>query len=197
MKYNEEKRQNIIEAAIEEFSLYGFEGARTTRIAQTANVSSRTLYKHFETKEVLFHEIVNIIIMQTGAIASHPYDHSKPLREQLIKALSDYIGAITDERYISLTRMAMTECLRDMDLARRMFTRAEMGNNPVRKIIIGALAHGAVSKVNPDYATELLTAVAKALFFWPKFLIGAEAPQELALILDDSVDMFLSRYGQK
>ncbi|MEM7122489.1 MAG: TetR/AcrR family transcriptional regulator [Pseudomonadota bacterium] len=195
MKRSEMKRKNIIDAAVEEFRFHGFEGARTTRIAKRANVSSRTLYRHFPTKEALFDEIVEIIVAETGAITSAPYDPAKPVREQLLKALGDYIAAITDERYMGLNRMAMTEYLRDLELARRVFARAEMSNNPVRAIVAGAIDAKQLKEVDPQYATEMLTAGAKAFFFWPRFLIGELHVEDPQSVMEDCVDMFLTYYG--
>ncbi|MEM7300827.1 MAG: TetR/AcrR family transcriptional regulator [Pseudomonadota bacterium] len=195
MKLTEIKRKNIIDAAVEEFRTHGFEGARTTRIAEKAQVSSRTLYKHFSNKEALFDEIVEFIVAETGAIRSKPFDPERPVREQLITALSDFISAVTDERYLGLNRMAMTEFLRDQELARRVFARAEMSNNPVRSVVASAVECGMLKEVDPSYATELLTAGAKAFFFWPKFLIGEEGAHDETIVLGDCVDMFLSRYG--
>ena len=160
-----------------------------------AGVSSRTLYKHFPDKQALFDEIVEMIIAETGAISSEPYDPARPVRDQLIKALEDYISAVTDERYMGLNRMAMTEYLRDLDLARRVFARAEMSNNPVRAIVRGAVESGQLKEVDADYATELLTAGAKAFFFWPKFIIGEMLIRDRNFVLSDCVDMFLSKYG--
>lgn len=194
MKRTEKKRKDIIDAAVEEFRTHGFEGARTTRIAQAASVSSRTLYNHFPTKDALFEEIVEIIIAETGAISSEPFDPEKPLREQLIRSLENYIAAITEERYLGLNRMAMTEFLRDLELARRVFARAEMSYNPVRSIVSAAVKSGQLKDVEPDYATELLTAGAKAFFFWPKFLVGADSLDGSSKIIEECVDMFLSRY---
>ena len=195
LKRTERKRRDIVEAAAEEFRFYGFEGARTTRIAKMAGVSSRTLYNHFPDKQALFDEIVEMIVAETGAISSEPYDPAQPVRDQLIKALEDYISAVTDERYMGLNRMAMTEYLRDLDLARRVFARAEMSNNPVRAIVSGAVESGRLNEVDADYATALLTAGAKAFFFWPKFIVGEVPIQDQSVVLGDCVDMFLSKYG--
>lgn len=195
MKRTEIKRKNIIDAAVDEFKSYGFEGARVTRIAKKADVSSRTLYHHFPTKEALFDEILEMIIAETGAIRSLPFDLEKPVRDQLVQALSDFMAAVTDERYMALNRMVMTEYLRDIELARRVFARAEMRNNPVRDIIEGAIAAGQLKDVDPYYATDMLTAGAKAFFFWPKFLIGEARDAQASPILDDCVDMFLYKFG--
>lgn len=194
MKLTEVKRKNIIDAAVEEFRFYGFQGARTTRIAKAADVSSRTLYKHFPTKQALFDEIMEMIIEETGAIPVVEFDPDKLLRDQLIDALRVFVEAITDEEYIGLNRVLMSEYLRDPELAQRVFARTEMSNNPVRGVLAGAMEAGLIRKVDIDYATNHITAGSKAFFFWPKFLIGAEPESNWEETIGESVDMFLSLY---
>lgn len=195
MKRTEIKRENIINAAVEEFRFHGFEGARTTRIAKAADVSSRTLYKHFPTKEALFDAIIEIVIEETGAIPSASFDPGRPLRDQLVSALRVFVEAIMDDHYLGLNRMVMSEFLRDPELAKRVFARTEMSNNPVRAILGGAIDAKLIRKVDIDYATAHITAGAKAHFFWPKFLIGAEPEGDLEQTLGECVDMFLAIYG--
>ena len=50
--------QLILEAAEEEFLLKGFDGARTTAIAERAGVTHAMLHYYFRTKEQLFERIV-------------------------------------------------------------------------------------------------------------------------------------------
>jgi AcrR family transcriptional regulator len=57
MSTTEEK---IIEAAIKEFSEYGFAGARIDRIAKTAKVNKAMIYYHFKGKEKLYESILSI-----------------------------------------------------------------------------------------------------------------------------------------
>ena len=91
--------------------------------------------------------------------------------------------------------MTMSEFLRDPDLSRRVFARAEMSNNPVRDIIVEAINAGKLKQVDPLYATDLMTSGAKAVFFWPKFLVGADQWPGSEAVIEDSVDMFLFRFG--
>jgi len=73
VRLTDQKRQNIIAGAIEEFQQHGFRGAKTTRIAKRAKVSSRTLYKHFESKEALFDSISEMIISQKTNVNKNGY----------------------------------------------------------------------------------------------------------------------------
>lgn len=50
---------HILEAALQEFHLNGFKGARTSRIAAAAGISRTMLHYYFSTKEALFEAVLN------------------------------------------------------------------------------------------------------------------------------------------
>jgi AcrR family transcriptional regulator len=54
----EQRRERIIDAAIDLFSASGFAGTTTRRLAEAAGVSEAALYLHFETKEALYEAII-------------------------------------------------------------------------------------------------------------------------------------------
>ena len=51
-------RQQILDAATEEFAAKGFEGARTDEIAKRADVAKRMLYHYFTSKDGLFQAVL-------------------------------------------------------------------------------------------------------------------------------------------
>ncbi len=51
--------QQILDAAIEEFALKGFDGARTTDIAARAGVTHAMLHYYFRSKQLLFERIIH------------------------------------------------------------------------------------------------------------------------------------------
>jgi len=53
-------KERILDAALEIFSQKGFHSATTEEIADRAGVGKGTLYRHFETKEKLFEELVRL-----------------------------------------------------------------------------------------------------------------------------------------
>ncbi len=61
MKRSEQKHQAIIEAAKAEFAEHGFLAANMDRISAVAEVSKRTLYRHFDSKELLFEAVLTVI----------------------------------------------------------------------------------------------------------------------------------------
>jgi TetR/AcrR family transcriptional regulator of autoinduction and epiphytic fitness len=48
MAISDDKRGQILDAAVAEFQERGFAGASMDRIAERANVSKRTVYNHFD-----------------------------------------------------------------------------------------------------------------------------------------------------
>nr|WP_247742947.1 TetR/AcrR family transcriptional regulator [Shimia sp. R9_1] len=192
VKRTEKKRKDIIDAAIDEFREQGFLGAKTTSIAKKAQVSSRTLYNHFESKEALFEAISAIMLEQNQSMEPVAYDPSGDFVEQLKDALWRYIAVITEETAIGLNRMVLSELIRDLDRSRKFFTETETHDYPMTRLIGEAMEAGVLRKADPVFATNQLLALVKNFFFWPEFFLGeTPAPKDA---LDDCVAMFLAHY---
>lgn len=192
MKRTEKKRKDIIDAAINEFREHGFLGAKTTSIAKKANVSSRTLYNHFDSKEALFDAISKIMIERNWSMKPVPYDPNRDFVEQLKDALWRYIEVITDETALGLNRMVISELIRDLDRSRQFFSETESHDYPITRLISEAMEAGVLRKADPTFATSQLLALVKNFFFWPEFFLG-ENPTSKD-VLDDCVAMFLAHY---
>ncbi len=192
MKRTEIKRKNIIDAAIEEFREQGFLGANTTSIAKRANVSSRTLYNHFESKEALFDAISKIMIEQNWSMEPVPYDPNRDFAEQLKDALWRYVEVITEETALGLNRMVISELIRDLDRSRQFFTETVTHDYPITRLVGEAMDAGVIRKADAGLATNQLLALVKNFFFWPEFFLGENpTPKD---VLDDCVAMFLAHY---
>src|SRR5947208_15799457 len=58
-----ERRQAIIEAALDEFVARGFAATRLDDVAKRAGVAKGTIYLHFKDKEALFQELIRLAIV--------------------------------------------------------------------------------------------------------------------------------------
>ncbi|MDH5400319.1 MAG: TetR/AcrR family transcriptional regulator, partial [Cyclobacteriaceae bacterium] len=54
-----EKRQRILQAAVELFARHGYAHTSISQIAQNAGISKGLIYNYFESKETILHELVN------------------------------------------------------------------------------------------------------------------------------------------
>ncbi len=192
MKRTDKKRKDIIDAAIDEFKEQGFLGAKTTSIAKKANVSSRTLYKHFESKEALFEAISEIMLEQNRQMGTVPYDPNRGFAEQLTDALWCYVRVITDETALGLNRMVISELIRDLDRSRKFFAETETHDYPMTQLIGEAMEAGVIRKADPILATNQLLALVKGFFFWPEFFLGENPTPKT--VMDDCIAMFLAHY---
>ena len=57
----DEKRKNIINAAIEEFAEYGLENASTNRIVVNSGISKGSFYQYFEDKQDVFMYLLTVL----------------------------------------------------------------------------------------------------------------------------------------
>lgn len=58
-------KRHILDAATTEFSAHGFAGARIDRIAEAAECNKAMIYRYFTSKERLFDEVFDEIVVQT------------------------------------------------------------------------------------------------------------------------------------
>ncbi|MSU89854.1 TetR family transcriptional regulator [Rhodobacteraceae bacterium 2CG4] len=195
MKLTEKKRKDILDAAVREFREQGFPAARVNRIAELAEVSKRTLYKHFESKEMLFQAITDVLLEEIATVPKLHFTPEVPLREQLVAAVKDNVAHLTAEHYMGLNRLVMSELLRDQDLAQAFLAKAAAQDGPVTGLISQAMQAGALRQAKPGFAAGQLLAMAKHFLVWPEFLMGAKAEVDPDAVIADCVDMFLAHYG--
>src|SRR5450756_484223 len=68
-----ERRQAIIEAAMDEFIARGYAATRLDDVARRAGVAKGTIYLHFEDKEALFQELIRTALVPLiGRLAALP-----------------------------------------------------------------------------------------------------------------------------
>ena len=102
LRLTDRKRAAVIGAAIEEFLAAGFDATSMDRIAARANVSKRTVYNHFPSKEALFAAILRQLWDASEAGTAPAYSARQPLREQLLQLLSKKLSLLNDEAFLSL-----------------------------------------------------------------------------------------------
>lgn len=195
MKLTEKKRQSIIDAAIEDFRDHGFAGANMTRIAKLAQVSIRTLYKHFESKEVLFDGVMSILIEEKDALEPFPFDPDGDLEAQLKKGLHEYMEALSDERVITLNRIMIPEYFRDLERSRDYYRELGESDYAMTGFVKAAMTAGVLKDTDPREATENLLGLARNYFFWPLVLTDEQPDRDE--IAANCVAMFLSHYKSK
>jgi AcrR family transcriptional regulator len=90
----EEKRERIIEAAIDEFATHSFYQARVTAIADQAGIAKGSFYQYFEDKMDLFKYLLDLLvekkmtyINQDMIVNRNKYDFFQLLREAFLSGI--------------------------------------------------------------------------------------------------------------
>ena len=78
-----DKKERIIEAATTSFGEYGFRGTTMDQVAKIAKVGKGTVYKHFDTKEQLFDEIVDLALEHMIVAANNALHDDLPFCENI------------------------------------------------------------------------------------------------------------------
>jgi AcrR family transcriptional regulator len=77
-----DKREAIVDAALELFVERGFYGTAVPEIADRAGVGAGTIYRYFESKEALVNAIYREQKMRFGHLAMNEFPATAPTREQ-------------------------------------------------------------------------------------------------------------------
>ncbi|HJU35827.1 MAG TPA: TetR/AcrR family transcriptional regulator [Gaiellaceae bacterium] len=160
----EEKRRQLLEAAVRVFARKGFHASRVGDIAEEAGVAHGLLYHYFESKdqvlEAVFHENWNVLLARIASVE----ETDEPAADQL-----RHIATIVLRTWLHLpdvVRVVIREFGRSPELAERLgeLTRPI---DAIQRVIERGIARGEFRKdVDPRFAAavvygsidELLTA---------------------------------------
>jgi TetR/AcrR family transcriptional regulator, regulator of autoinduction and epiphytic fitness len=196
-RLTDRKRDAIVQAAIAEFRANGFEATSVDKVAARAEVSKRTLYNHFASKEELFAAILRILWESSTGELLRAYEPRRPVREQLIELLQGKLAMLADENFLALARVAIAAALHSPERAREMIDRIGEKDSAMLDWIRAAQKHGALKAVDAAQAYKQLECLIKGVAFWPQVAMGQPrlTPAAQKKLAAASVDFFLSHYG--
>lgn len=197
-RLTDRKREAIVQAAIAEFRENGFAGTSMDRVAAAADVSKRTVYNHFPSKDELFEAILAQMWEHSHAQAEIRYDAGRPLRAQLLAVLEQKMQMLDDASFIDLSRVAMAELMHTPERARALVDRLSEKEEGLPLWMRAAQQDGRLrTGVDAHYAAHQLHGMVKSFAFWPQLAMGQPplAPALRQQVLEDAVDMFLGFYA--
>ena len=196
VRLTDRKRDAIIQAAIAEFRANGFEATSVDKVAARAEVSKRTLYNHFPSKDELFAAILHILWETSASEMARAYDPKRPVRDQLLELLQGKLAMLADDNFLALARVAIAAGLHSPERAQEMVARLGEKDGGLVDWIRAAQKHGALKAGDAAQAVKQLESLVKGVAFWPQVAMGqpvlsARAQKQLAVA---TVDLFLSLY---
>ena len=93
----ERREQNILDAAGRMFGRYGIQKTTVTDIVREAGISRATLYKHFESKEDIFREVLSREIMEILDADRRAVAGAETTREKLHAAIVTHTDMLREK----------------------------------------------------------------------------------------------------
>jgi AcrR family transcriptional regulator len=190
-----EKRSAIIASATRLFAADGYGSTSLARIAESADVSTATLFKQFPTKADLFEAIVTEF---WGQAAAPPLSPSPADPQAGLTALGRrYAELLLRPGMVGLHRMVIAEAPRFPELARIQF---DLGKEPfferVHAYLTAATEGGALRVPNATIAATQFLGMISNVVFWPKLLLVQWDPTEDQVdeAITGAVTMLISTY---
>jgi len=148
--------ERILRAAMREFAKHGFAGARVERILKRANVSPRSLYYHFGSKQGLYDAVRERLRAQHFADFVHGVTD-----EPLVDRLLANIDVAMTPRWQQWSRMLMWEALDGGE------GNAPYPEGTVPGDLLAFRAAQERGEIDEEFDPSLLTLAFTAITFWP------------------------------
>ncbi len=194
---SQQKRLDIITAAENVFIEFGYKGASMDRIAEQANVSKRTVYNHFETKEALFQHIIESLTSELLDVRSLPYQKSRSLEEQLKEILSAEWDLLVSKRFIDMARVVLSEYLSTPELSQGAMDNMSRCDEGLSPWLLAAKQDKQLKDIDVEFASNYLAGTIYT--FAQNQTLYRDLPppskKEKDYILAEVIGMFLARYG--
>lgn len=198
-RLTDRKRAAILTAAVQVFHDHGFDNASMDHIAEVAEVSKRTVYNHFESKEKLFVAIVDQLKSNAHAAAPISYDEKRPLDEQLTTFLRSVIDFHSRPESRRLARVVVSKLLSDPTLAQELFGNAKIFEETLLQWMNQAQEANRLKSFNTAIVARQVLAMLETFCIWPQLLRDAEPPNTKLRnqVVHEATSMFLSCYAQE
>jgi len=178
-----ERRQAIIEAAMEEFISRGFAATRLDDIAKRAGVAKGTIYLHFKDKESMFEELIRTAIVPLVGRMLGPPQAGASVRDLIEAFALNFIHEIVNSRRGDIVRLIVAEGPRFPAIADFYYREVvSKGLAGMRAMIERGIARGEIKNANLAKFPQIMVAPAIIAVIW-QGLFARHAPL-------DAIEMF-------
>ncbi len=184
-----ERRQAIIDAALDEFVARGFAATRLDDVAKRAGVAKGTIYLHFKDKEALFQELIRtalVPLIGRMAVTPPPGGSVRAAIEGFAKTFAQEVIAT---RRGDIVRLILAEGARFPSVADFYYREVvARGLAAMRALIELGIARGEIHEQNLTRFPQIVVAPVLVAVIW-QGLFGRHAPLDAAEMFRVHLDL--------
>jgi TetR/AcrR family transcriptional regulator, regulator of autoinduction and epiphytic fitness len=191
------KRNAMLDAGIAELAEQGLAGASMESIASRAEVSKRTLYKHFPSKEAVFEAVLLLLIERVAPLDKLHFDKKRDFAEQLHEIAELEMQLICDPDFIRLSRVLMVECMRSEERSLTLMAQFGEKEHGLFRWFSEAGKAGKLGRLDPRAIADTFVAMLKSSIYWHS-VIAWQPPPDKAMqkrVIDEACLTLMSRLG--
>jgi AcrR family transcriptional regulator len=161
-----ERRDAILAAALDEFSIRGFEAARLDDVARRAGVAKGTIYLYFRDKESLFQELIRAMLTPLVGSIEAMGEADLPLAVLADRIVDLFVREVYETRRKDVVRLMISEGRRFPKLA-EFYYREVLARiiGAVRSLLRRAAARGEVPEALAEFP-QIIAAPGLVAILW-------------------------------
>jgi AcrR family transcriptional regulator len=159
---SEETRTRILEAAVKQFSVQGYNTTSVDNICDQAGVSKGAFYHHFKTKQDVFLALLDGWLQTFDQAIEASKDRPVPETFQLMTEYFPYIFESASEN-LPMFLEFMLQASRDEKIWQASIAPYRRYHKYFVSLIKKGIAEGSFADVNPDLAARLIVSAAMGL----------------------------------
>jgi AcrR family transcriptional regulator len=184
-----ERRQAIIDAALDEFVARGFAATRLDDVAKRASVAKGTIYLHFTDKEALFQELIRTALVPLIGRLAAPPPSGRSVRAALEAFAQTFAEEVVSTRRGDIVRLIIAEGTRFPAIAdfyyREVVSRGIAGMGALIEL---GIARGEIRQEGLKRFPQIVVAPAIVAVVW-QGLFGRHAPLDANEMLRVHLDL--------
>lgn len=166
-----EIQNKVIKAATYEFLSKGFQAASMENISTIAQISKRTLYKYYGSKETLLNQLIEELLEKCAIDRVPPYNKEQDISTQIEEIICAKIELLTSKKYTQISKILMTELFKGKKLTTEQLQQFTDSSNQFLSWINQAKEDGKITKLIPsEVIVTQFHSIIKGQIFYPVIL---------------------------
>jgi len=192
-----DRRQAIIDAALDEFIACGFTATRLDDVAKRAGVAKGTIYLHFKDKEALFQELIRTALVPLiGRLAALPAPGGS-VRAALENFAQTFAQEVISTRRGDIVRLIVAEGARFPAIADFYYREVvSRGMDAMRSMIELGVRRGEIRQESLKRFPQIIVSPAIVAVIW-QGLFGRHAPLDASAMLRVHLDLIFGERRTK